>query len=123
MKEKMPLQGRSRPAGSPRGRTGARLAAVLLALAVAVPAGLAPARAAEDQSPAAKEEREYRWYQERKEKREERQQQRIQNESERTRDKVLREDREQDYQQRRKALEVPRPLGNDGAKELLNPPR
>lgn len=106
-----------------RGRTGARLAAVLLVLAVALPAGLAPARAAEDQAPAAKEEREHRWYQERKERREERQQQRMQNDADRARDKALREDRERDWQQRRRSLEAPRPLSDDAAKELLNPPR
>jgi hypothetical protein len=96
-----------------------------MALAVALPTGLAPApaRAAEDQSPAAKEEREHRWYQEHKERREERQQQRNQNDADRARDKALRQDRERDYQQRRKSLDVPRPLGDDAAKELLNPPR
>jgi uncharacterized protein HemX len=104
-----------------RPRTG--LAAVLLALAVALPAGIGPARAAEDQSPAAKEEREYQWYQERRERREERQQQRIQDDAARARDKALRLDREQDYQQRRKSLDTPLPLGNDAAKELLKQPR
>ncbi|MGE0652697.1 MAG: hypothetical protein AB7P12_13250 [Alphaproteobacteria bacterium] len=106
-----------------RRRIVARLAAVFLALVVALPAGMAPARAAEDQSPAAKEEREHRWYQERKERREERQQQRMQNDADRARDKALRENRERDWQQRRRSLEVPRPLGDDAAKELLNPPR
>jgi hypothetical protein len=102
-----------------------RLAAATLALAAALPSAIipAPARAAEDQSPAAKEEREYQWYQERRERREERQQQRIQNDAERARDKALRLDREQDWQQRRKSLEVPLPLGNDAAKELLKQPR
>ncbi|MQA66487.1 MAG: hypothetical protein GEU76_11410 [Alphaproteobacteria bacterium] len=114
---------RARSRRSLPGRIGVRLAPVLLALAVALPAGLVPARAAEDQSPAAKEEREYQWYQERRERREERQQQRIQNDAERARDKALRQDREQDWQQRRRSLDVPRPLGNDAAKELLNPPR
>jgi hypothetical protein len=104
-------------------RTGARLAAMLLALAVTLPAGLAPTLAAEDQSPASREEREHRWYQERKERREERQQQRIQDDAERARDKALRQEQERDYQQRRKSQETPRPLSDDAAKELLNPPR
>lgn len=85
------------------------LAAVLISgplfIAGALPVSAPMARAADRDSPAAREERERRWYEERRDKRDERQLEREREDTSRQRRDAIENEREQDWQRRRKAIE------------------